>query len=566
MKAKIMTNSFIYKTERPWPNARLREGVIVGHTTATTSKIWVRTGQPGNFSLLFYPTNMDGADVFRQQLRHVPFDAIVNLPAGVRQTQFATDFSSDTTTVQTLTDLHPFTDYSYALYGTDILGNQRILLGQDISKDKLAYSFRTLSDNAMRPISFGLYSCHMPYSESIFGSLQIENMEMWDSLAVTLRRHRDRGQLAFLIGGGDQVYVDGVSSLNIWNYLNSCLKKNPGVIPSKDAMLSWYRDIYRGYWGFPQLKEIFSQCPTYMIWDDHEFGDGWGSYFFKEKSKKDEMVEIFPGWKHNGLTYRDCLALRQSMGECAKQVYQEYQHSHNPDTGALFDYSLSVNGTALYFLDGRGYRDINQNAYRILGKEQLERFGAWLSALDPKTTPFVFVVSAVPLMHLSSSMVNADNFTVDMADLEDDLRDAWEHHLHDIERKELVRLLFNAANRGLKISILSGDVHISAAFRMTDGNGNIIYQLTSSAITYNVSRPMGWALGLGVEDTGTSDDGYSFKRLVLYADRNYAMVCVNPVSGSADFQLYGPQSISHPSNEQNEQPITHSMVKIELTF
>jgi alkaline phosphatase D len=563
-----MTNSFVFKTERPWPNARLREGVIVGHTTATSAKIWVRTGQPGSFALLFYPTSMRGADKFRQRLRDVPFDA-TRLPAKVRQIEFKlADFSSDTTAVLALADLLPYTDYSYALYGTDISGNRRILLGQDIGKDELAYSFRTLSDG-VRPISFGFYSCHMPYSESIFGRLQIENMEMWDSFALTLRRHREKGQLAFLIGGGDQVYVDGIDSLSIWNYLNSCLKKNPGVFPDKGAMLSWYRDTYRGYWGFPQLREIFSRCPTYMIWDDHELGDGWGSYFFKQNSKKDEMDEIFPDWQEKGLQYQDCVALLKNMEDCAKQVYQEYQHSHNPDPvadGGQFDYSVTANGTALYFLDGRGNRDVNKKDYRILSRPQLARFGAWLAALDPKTTPFVFVISAVPLMHLKSAVANADNVAVDIANVEDDLRDAWEHRLHETERKELVRLLFEAANRGLKISILSGDVHVSAAFRMTDQSGNIIYQLTSSAITYNVPRPMGWALGLGVEDTGTSSDGYDFKRLALYTGRNYAMVCVDPAAGKADFQLYGPQSISHPRDEQDDLPITHSMVKIELTY
>ncbi len=561
-----MTNSFVFKTERPWPNARLREGVIVGHTTATSAKIWIRTGQPGDFSLLFYPTNMNNAEKFRSELRRVPFDAIQNLPAEVRQLPFnVADFGSDTTSVQTLVGLLPFTDYSYALYGTDISGNQRILLGQDGGSNNFAYSFRTMSDDPRKPISFGFYSCHMPYSESIFGRLQIDNMDMWDSFAATLRRHREKGQMAFLIGGGDQVYVDGIGSLDIWSYLNSCLKKNPQVLPDKATMLSWYRDIYRGYWGFPQLKEIFSQYPTYMIWDDHELGDGWGSYLFKEGSKKDEMDEIFPDWKEQGLTYQNCVDLRKTMGECAKQVYGEYQHSHNPD-GTLFDYSFSVSGSCLYFLDGRNYRDINQKTHRVLGKEQLARFGTWLAGLDPKTTPFVFVVSAIPLMHLSSVMVNADNFAVDMADLQDDLRDAWEHSLHDIERKELVRLLFDAAQRGLKTSILSGDVHISAVFRLTDKNGNIIYQLTSSAITYNVSRPMGWALGLGVEDTGSSSDGYSYKRLALYTDRNYAMVCVDPIAKTADFQLYGPQSVAHPGGEQNDLPITHSMVKIELSF
>lgn len=559
-----MTDSFIFKTERPWPNARMREAAIVGHTTSTSAKIWFRTGQPGDFSLLVYPSGKDENKAFRQSLRQVPFENGA-LPPWVKSFPFnIADFSSDTTYVQTVGGLNPFTDYGYALYGTDVAGNQRILLGQDRGRDNLAYSFRTLADTD-NSMSFGFYSCHMPYSQSIFGRLRIDNMDMWDSFAATLRRHRETGKLAFVIGGGDQVYADGVDGLSIWAYLNSCLKKSPGVVPSKEAMLSWYRDIYRGYWGFPQLKEVFSQYPTYMIWDDHEFGDGWGSFFFNRKNKKiDEIDEIFPKWKDFGLTYKECRAMIQTMGDCAKQVYQEYQHSHNPDGG--FDYALTANGSALYFLDGRGNRDVNRASYRVLGKKQLDRFRAWLESLEPESTPFVFIISAIPLMHLSSAMVNADNAVVDGANLEDDLRDSWEHNLHDKERKELVGMLFDAANRGLKISILSGDVHISAVFRMTDRRGKVIYQLTSSAITYNVPRPLGWALGMGVEDTGESADGYGFKRLALYTERNYALVCVNATEGTADFQLYGPQIIAHPTGEQDDLPITHSMVKVELNF
>jgi alkaline phosphatase D len=560
-----MTGSFVFKTDRPWPNARLREGLIVGHTTATSAKVWVRTGQPGAFSLLCYPTNMPGAEAFRQRLGEVPF-AIQNLPAGVQRLRFKiTNFDRDTTHVAEVTGLLPLTDYSNALHGPDSAGNTRILLGHDIGGDTLRYSFRTLGA-AARPLSFGFYSCHMPYTESIFGRLQVNNMDMWDSLARTLRRHREHGRLGFLIGGGDQVYADGVKKLSIWNFLNACLENDPATLPGRDAMLSWYRDIYRGYWGFPQIREIFSQTPTYMIWDDHELGDGWGSYFLKKNAKNDEMDEIFPKWKKLGLQYEDCVKLRDAMGDCAKQVYREYQHGHNPENDGHYDYGFSTNGTALYFLDGRGHRDINQKAHRTLGKDQMDRVAAWIAALDPSVTPFVFIVSAVPLMHLQSAIANADNPLVDAANLEDDLRDAWEHPLHDKERKELVRLLFDAAQRGLKVSILSGDVHVSAVFRLTDARGNIIYQLTCSAITYNVSQMLGWMLGGGVADSGDSGDGYGYKRLALFLERNYAMIQVDPNTGAADFQLYGPQSMTKDEGKTVTVPVTHSMAKIELTF
>ena len=49
------SDSFVFKTDRPWPNARLKVAAIVGHTTADSARVWLRTGQPGEFSLLLYP-------------------------------------------------------------------------------------------------------------------------------------------------------------------------------------------------------------------------------------------------------------------------------------------------------------------------------------------------------------------------------------------------------------------------------------------------------------------------------------------------------------------------------
>ncbi len=559
-----MTDSFIFKTERPWPNARLDKAAIIGHTTTNSTKIWVRTGLPGSYKLLVYPMAHKNVSSLRSGFKQVPFDS-PQLPKWVKIYPFEVkDFSTDTTYVQLVEGLQPFTTYGYALTGQDDAGVDRVLIGQDRPDDPMTNSFRTLSDETT-PFSFGFYSCHLPYTQSIFGRMEITNMDMWDSFSVTLQRHREQGELAFVIGGGDQVYVDGVDGLNIWKYLNSSMRKDGNqLFPGKDAMLSWYRDIYRGYWGFPQIKEVFSQYPNYMIWDDHEFLDGWGSYLLKEGWKKDEMNEILPAWKKRGLTWKDAQALLKNMGECAIKVYNEYQHSHNPDSG-FYDYGFTTNRSAFYFQDGRSHRDVNRESNRILGKEQLDRLSVWLQALDSEITPFVFLISAVPLLHLNATLVNLKGAAVDLADLEDDLRDAWEHELHDAERKQLVELLFGAAERGLKISILSGDVHVSAAFRMSRGN-NVIYQLTSSAITYNLALPMGWALGAGVADEGESPDGYHFKRLALYTERNYALIKVDTPQGKAEFQLYGPQSVSHPQGAIEDLPVTHSMMKLELDF
>ena len=557
-----MKNSFVYKNDRPWPNPRLKRAVIIGHTTHQSARVWIRTAAPGNYTLLVYPTQSDPADTVFKAFKTVPYGQIDALPGYVNKFDFTvSDYGTDSTHVVDVDQLQPETEYRYALFGDDS-GVKRILLGQD-----RPYRFRTLPAQD-KSLSFGFYSCHMPYQHTLFGSTKAVNMEMWDCLNRVMARHY-ADDFRFLIAGGDQVYVDGVKTLDIWKCLNSVMhKRNNQLFPSKEEMVSWYRDIYRGYWGFPAVKEAFAGYPTYMIWDDHELEDGWGSYYL-DPEKKDEIDEIFPGRKAAKLDRADCMELYARMQQAAFQVYEEYQHSHNPTTPAgQYDYSFSHGTTSVYVLDGRGYRDINRRSRRILGSSQLTRFVNWLENLDPATTRYLFVVSAVPILHMTSVLVNADDtVAADLANLQDDLRDSWEHDLHVSERQALLKALFNAANRGIRVSVLSGDVHAAAVFRMVhEKTGAVMYQLTSSAITFNIPRYLGWILGNTVPDEGKSGDGFRFERLALYTDSNFSVIRVDPENDEVVFQLYGQQQVSHPDGDEEDKPMTHAIAKLKLTF
>ncbi|GMR08740.1 MAG: hypothetical protein BMS9Abin26_1747 [Gammaproteobacteria bacterium] len=559
-----MADTFVWKSDRPWPNVRLKTAAIVGHTTSTSTRLWFRTGRPGTFTIVLYPTSILQTDAMLAGFSEVPF-SLDDLPAEARRISFTiADYSQDTTYVVDIDQLSALTEYGYALHGRDDNNNMRILLGQD--RD---YTFRTLPDTTA-PLSFGFYSCHMPYKQTVFGNTNLVNMEMWDCFNQVLTRHYAT-DLHFVIGGGDQVYVDGVKSLSIWKFLNKVMRKEDGtLLPDKDAMVSWYRDIHRGYWGFRSLQKCFSRYPTYMMWDDHELGDGWGSYVLSDDND-DELDEVLPALEQQGLSRADGLTLLERMAEAGKQAYEEYQHSHNPVTPAdRYDYHFTTGNSTFYFLDGRGNRDINRQSRRVLGSAQYNRFKQWLAALDPATTQYLFVVSAVPMVHLASVIANADDGVLaDIADMQDDLRDAWEHKLHDSERRGLLRALFDAADRGIRICILSGDVHTSAAFRLTDDQtGKVIYQLTSSAITYNKPRLLAWLLGKAVADEGHSDDGYTFERLALYTDSNFSIVKVDPDSDRVWFQLYGKQTVSDPyeENPAPDLPMTHALTKLELRF
>ena len=449
------------------------------------------------------------------------------------------------------------TKYGYALYGTDG-SNQRVILGETKH-----YAFRTLPKKSQAPYSFAFLSCHMPYKDESLNHISINNMQMWSHFDTILKKRGD--EMRFVINGGDQVYTDGIDGLNIWQYLAKSASCKEGELhPSQHAMETWYRDIYRGYWGFENLKKVFASYPQYMIWDDHELKDGWGSYYLNENT--DELDEIFD-WEKADITRDDAEILLKRMKAAAFKVYHEYQHSHNPQTQKdRYDYHFQTQDSAFYVLDGRSKRDINRHSRKVLGRTQLHRFAKYVDALDSKTTPFLFITSAIPFIHIKSVLANADdNIFADMKNLQDDLRDTWEHRSHDSERKALLKILFKAANRGIRVSILSGDVHCAAAFKLIDdATGASIYQLTSSGISYTQSRLAGWILSQSTANRGFSDDGYRFERLFLYTKNNFSLIRICPKTKKVWFELYGDQSIEHPTNKNQTQTVLNSIANLEL--
>ena len=566
----IMDNSFIYKSDRPWPNDRLKHGAIVGHTTHNEALIWVRTRRPGKYTFLYYPAqDRYGDDPVFNGFGEVPYTKLDTLPDYVKRVPIdIPDWDKDTTEVVQLTNLKPFTEYRYALFGKEE-DKERILLGKDNP-----YRFRTLQKKSA-PLSFAFYSCHMPYRTTLFGKTQAVNIDMWQYLKQVLDRHYD-SDLGFVIAGGDQVYTDGVGTLDIWKYLNNKMCRKDGKLyPETETMVGWYRDIYRGYWGFTELRLTLANYPTYMIWDDHDLGDGWGSYYL-EPGKKDEIDEIFPSRKAKKLSRKDCLTLLDRMKQAASQTYIEYQHSHNPkNDNELFDYDIDTSAASFYVLDGRGNRDINRQTKKILGQTQFNRFKKWLNTIvKEKKNQYVFIVSAVPVLHLSPITANSDNTLLsDISNLQDDLRDSWEHKIHNAERRALLKLLFAAAKQGLKICILSGDVHMGAVFKMTDNESSaVIYQLTSSPITYNKSlwlrafNALDKTFSITVQENGESKDGYKFERLALYTDSNFSLVKIDPKKEALIYHGYTTKSLEQADNSSYTISFDSSTVRLTLDF
>jgi len=484
---------FYNKKERPWPNERLSRSAIVGHTTPVSTRIWFRTKNEGKHSLILSgapfgkpegdPTvDIEGLEL---QIDHLGDSTTIPL---LFAKEINSSHATDNTTVVDVPNLSPDTRYQYALIREP--GN-----GQPNEWElgfEAGLSFTTLPDST-DAFTFGLYSCHMPYP-SDYGESGFQ-ARMWSVFQEELNYANAR----FVIGGGDQVYSDGNEKMSVWNWLEKVRDDNPDDLD----MVSWYRDIYRGYWGIGALQSIHRNYPNYMIWDDHEIMDGWGSYAPDELSQQLDTLFRWEDPEEN-------IALANRMKKAATQVYNEYQHSHNPptDTAAdVFDYDFTACGTDYFVLDMRGHRTfVEGGKHNILGKSQYGRFNAWAQGLmGSENKGPIFVVSPVPVVHLKDFVSNVLDW-LSILGAQDDVRDHWEHDGHHEEYSEFMNLCFDTAQKtGRPLVFLSGDVHVGAIFSLKDPvhSKAKVYQVTSSAITYAAlndrSRAM---LGKAVKKSG----------------------------------------------------------------
>lgn len=506
------------KEDRPWAGMRLFSSAIIGHTTPTTAKIWVRVHKAGTYVLFLSETSVDTSR--QPRLADGETVKLHGVEEGEKETSLGDiivskaniTLETDLTHVFNIKGLNPGTTYNYAVFAhEDADGNRRE--NWEIGRDA-PLSFKTPPKNP-DSVAFGLYSCHMP-----FNGRSVNNLHMWDHFYDTLK---DYGA-DFVLGAGDQVYSDGDGRVSIWDYLKA--RKDEVAALTKDeriaVMTSWYRDIYRGYWGDIKLRRVMRSFPNYMVWDDHEIMDGWGSYSEKELSQHLDTIWEWEDKEKN-------LLLAFDMFEAAKKVYREYQHEHNPSTGNdQWDYTFDWGPFRYFVLDMRGHRDLEDQArYKILGYSQYLRFKRWMESRKSSRAAALFVVSPVPVVHLKDFVLNW--LDLPALGLADDLRDEWEHEEHGRELNLLLELVFDYSHKtGKPVVFLSGDVHVGAAFKLSRRNQRNarVFQLTSSGITY--CKSPGRLLKLIVKTNGeienTREPKVTYQRLHVLAENNFGIV------------------------------------------
>jgi phosphodiesterase/alkaline phosphatase D-like protein len=292
-------------------------------------------------------------------------------------------------------------------------------------------TFRLLPTS--RPLRLGLVSCN--------GGFQVADVRRRHLMWRKLRAEIEKGNIDVLIHGGDQIYADA-----IW-MKHDASHASRGLTPDATARVAAVTEEYRRWyveraWDAPDIAAVLAAVPNLMMWDDHDIYDGYGS-----NDDDDEPPQ-------------------QAFLKAAAQAFSEFQTSHGPGAlgprGESFLTGFIHGDVGVLLLDTRFNRRWKSGI--VLGAAQLQSVEEWLDAHAARLR-HLFVVSSIPIVHAKvTAALKLIELLPGNQGLEDDLREAWTASRNRAECQSLCKRLFGtlAKNRGLQITILSGDVHVGA--------------------------------------------------------------------------------------------------------
>lgn len=326
---------------------------IVGHTSSSSANLW--------FAL--------HADPLRGAEYHCEVSTIDNVEVQRFPAQF-TSTNANTCVIEA-TNLQPDTAYTYRLLHhpgppqakvpeIQLLSIQASLITDHImdlgAPERIVISgaFKTASTSRDN-LDVTFSSCHLPSTTT--------SLNRWMHLGAA-----DRPDVLLLMG--DQIYEYDVETLG-------------------DSWLERYTNRYHQYWNPWAVRDVFRHISTYMIFDDHDVRDDWGTVPFDD---------INAG--------RETGALR---------AYNLFQKSHGPGgiDRPTQHYGFQRGPASFFMLDVRTQRVApppealeRENSWvdppdsTILGESQLSDFREWANSPETQSSDVIFLVSPVPLAFL----------------------------------------------------------------------------------------------------------------------------------------------------------------------
>ncbi|HET6584342.1 MAG TPA: alkaline phosphatase D family protein [Nannocystaceae bacterium] len=464
----------------------LELGPIVGHTTDTESRIWIRHPERIDVSLRWARARVtDRTDVgVDEDAREMPF---VPLPAfGVR--------------VATVPGLTPDTRYVYEVLRTGTARTAR-----EFPAD--APSFFTMPPR-VDDLRFLYLSCNGLHRRPPGRRATA----MWARANEEVARDP---QIRFAILGGDQVYADDMRDawLDDGGAAKLAVVGHDEVV---EELAAGYARVYRGFWHQPDIRRFMANVPCTMMWDDHDIYDGWGSH----------------GDEHEPVP--------QAFFAAASRAFDAHQAVHNPSNGGATDhraFAFRVGALGVLVLDLRSRRRVvTSTAYPLLGDEQWAFVQASLDRFAEAKITHLAVACSVPPVFAGRVLPTLPGWLLQAE--HDDVLDQWSSGPNLNDQRRLFGKLFEFRREyGANVLLLGGDVHCASITRLRsrhpqfvfddEPEGAVIHQLVSSGIAYqSPAGAPGWLLErfLGGEQEVSDALHLVADIQQIYRARNFAVV------------------------------------------
>lgn len=332
-----------------------------------------------------------------------------------------------------------------------------------------------------QPMNIMFYSCN-GFSLSVDSNLFSGPDPLWRDV---LNAHQSQ-PFHVMIGGGDQIYNDrcmqDVRLFREWLSIKNPIHKHnaPFTSEMQDELEAFYLERYCMWFSQGLFGMANAQIPMVNMWDDHDIIDGFGSYphhfmnspvfsglgnvafkyymLFQHQSIPSETEEAEPSW---------------ILGEKPGPYINELSRS-------LF---MSMGGkVALLAVDGRTERTREEVVSEDTWKKLMDRC---YSEIDKGKVDHLLVLLGVPIAYprlvwleniltsrvmdpikalgklgMLGGLLNKFDGGVEVLD---DLDDHWTAKSHKRERSIVIEDLQDlAADKSVRVTILSGDVHLAA--------------------------------------------------------------------------------------------------------
>ncbi|KAF1810417.1 hypothetical protein P152DRAFT_421002 [Eremomyces bilateralis CBS 781.70] len=339
-----------------------------------------------------------------------------------------------------------------------------------------------------------------------------------------LRMHQDQ-PFHVMIGGGDQIYQDGVrveGPLNMWSNMANPHKRRE--YPFGEQMRlecdEYYYNNYIDWYGKDPFRHANAQIPQINIWDDHDIIDGFGSY--TDHFMRCSVFRGIGGVAHKYyMLFQHHIAPPKSTfttdsaktmhGEKPSDPVQLENTFVLEETGSDPCYIIGQKpgpyveqrsrniycqlGARVAFagIDARTERTRHQINYPETYKQFFDYVSNELS--KNKDIKHLIMLLGVPIAYprlqwleniISSPIIGPIRFLNrrfgfagglfnkfdGQVDLLDDLDDHYTARHHKGERRDLIHILQNLAKQhNVRITMLSGDVHLAAIGRFYSNPG-----------------------------------------------------------------------------------------------